>query len=72
MPQVVPRQGVHAYLVTAHATGHNKGRVTRLNTITGAVDPRAFATSKPRALAVSISPIRNNMHLQRAVTSSSG
>ncbi|CAL5220765.1 g2829 [Coccomyxa viridis] len=50
---VVPAQGVHAYVVTAHATGHNKGRVMRLSTVTGAVDPRAIATSKPRALAVS-------------------
>ena len=53
---MVPGQGVHAYLVTAHATGHNKGRVVRLNTLTGAVDPRAVATSKPRALAVSTCP----------------
>jgi hypothetical protein len=51
--QVVPSQGVHAYVVTAHTTGHNKGRVMRLNTVTGAVDPRAFSTSKPRPLAVS-------------------
>ena len=52
--QVVPAQGVHAYVVTAHATGQNKGRVMRLNTSTGALDPRAFSTSKPRPLAVSI------------------
>ena len=51
--QVVPSQGVHAYVVTAHTTGHNKGRVMRLNTVIGAVDPRAFSTSKPRPLAVS-------------------
>ena len=53
--QVVPAQGLHAYLVTAHATGQNKGRVMRLNTSTGSLDPRAFSTSKPRPLAVSVS-----------------
>ena len=52
--QVLPAQGVHAYLVTAHATGQNKGRVMRLDTSTGALDPRAFSTSKPRPLAVSM------------------